>query len=219
MALNAVERRVALVLGVDAKEFEKGIQQASKEITKMSETAYAATKKATLALFGTGGLFAMVGKSAVQANMEIAGLQRSLQMLYGSTEKAASRMKVFHEMALTTPFSMQELVQAQVAMDHFGLSFEKWFPLLGDWATGTKILGTDMLSLIEAMARLEQGGAGANRAFMTFMRSGLSKKVLAEYGVAFDEVNMKLMSSAETAMEGIVRAGQVSSQQTLNSSI
>lgn len=207
--LDTIKRKMQLILNVDDTAFKKDLHGVEANVKGFTTRISSVFSKALLisGVAGAAGTLMGVlsGKSAIEAAQHYGSLRRALENVYRDAAVADQKLEQFKRQALDLPAGIEEIVRLDVALNRFGLSTEKWLPLLVEWREATKILGTDLESLTFALARLTQGGAGAQRAFMTILQSGVTKKELAEYGVMFNEETGKLLSSSEQTFAGIER--------------
>ena len=133
------------------------------------------TKKSFLGLGGTLSvlrsklLLAAFAFKSVQGVMNFArtsvnlaasfeALETRLVSMTGSTEKASEMMENFRDIASTTPFAVQDVVEAGVQLRAFGVDAEKMIKPVTDLAA---FMGTTATEAASALGRAFAGGAGA----------------------------------------------------------
>ena len=89
---------------------------------------------------------------------EFEQLRIRLVNLYQDTEKASEVFEQFKQIAATTPFSLQEVVEAGATLKAFGMNAEETLKSITDLAA---YMGVDVVSAAGAVGRAFAGGAGA----------------------------------------------------------
>jgi hypothetical protein len=96
--------------------------------------------------------------SVVQASASFETLQARLESLYGSADRGAQAFKTLSEVAATTPFSLEDVVQAGVSLKSFGVDAEKTAKSVADLAA---FMGTTATEAARALGVAFAGGVGA----------------------------------------------------------
>ena len=107
--------------------------------------------------------FAFVGAAKsisgfVRASSGFQDVQTRLVGLTGSTEAAKQAFETFNNVAATTPFALQDVVQAGAQLEAFGVDSEKTLSAVTDLAA---FMGTTATEAASALGRAFAGGAGA----------------------------------------------------------
>jgi len=107
--------------------------------------------------------FAFVGAAKsisgfVRASSGFQDVQTRLVGLTGSTEAAKQAFETFNNIAATTPFALQDVVQAGAQLEAFGVDSEKTLSAVTDLAA---FMGTTATEAASALGRAFAGGAGA----------------------------------------------------------
>ena len=86
-----------------------------------------------LVAFATEGLRRTLG-GFVQATAQLETFEARLKSLSGSAEVAKAQMAGFMDLAASTPFTVQEIVEGGVALEAFGANAEALLPTLANVA-------------------------------------------------------------------------------------
>tara|TARA_R110002110_G_scaffold8890_1_gene44369 strand:+ start:19 stop:2268 length:2250 start_codon:yes stop_codon:yes gene_type:complete len=121
--------------------------------------------KLLLASFGVNllaGAFALVTVKLLGAASETEKLKTRLTALYGSVTKGSEVFANFTRVASTTPFAIDQVVQAGASLKSFGVDAEANIKPLADLAA---YMNTDIVNAASAMGRAFAGGVGAADVF------------------------------------------------------
>jgi len=121
------------------------------------EGAVAGIAKVTAALGAAYAALSTAGK-AIGTAAEFEQLQTRLENMYGSVEKGREAFQKFQEVAATTPYSLQGVVEAGASLKAFGVDAEKMIKPVSDLAA---FMGVDVVEAAQAFGRAMAGGAGA----------------------------------------------------------
>ncbi len=105
--------------------------------------------------FGTAGL---AFKKFIDASSGFEDVKTRLVGLMGSTERAERAFRNFNEVAATTPFSLQDVVEAGAQLKAFGADAEGMIKPVADLAA---FMGTTATEAANSLGRAFAGGAGA----------------------------------------------------------
>ncbi|BAQ90775.1 tail length tape measure protein [uncultured Mediterranean phage uvMED] len=140
--------------------------------------------------FGTAGL---AFKKFVDASSGFEDVKTRLVGLMGSTERAERAFQNFNEVASTTPFSLQDVVEAGAQLKAFGADAEGMIKPVADLAA---FMGTTATEAANSLGRAFAGGAGAadilrERGVLNLVKSfskidDLSKITLPEFRSALE---------------------------------
>lgn len=107
--------------------------------------------------FAVGGAVAAMNKF-VQAASGFQDVQTRLVGLTGSTEAAKKAFETFNQVAATTPFALQDVVNAGAQLEAFGVDSEATLGAVTDLAA---FMGTTATEAASSLGRAFAGGAGA----------------------------------------------------------
>ena len=107
--------------------------------------------------FALGGAATAMNKF-IQAASGFQDVQTRLVGLTGSTEAAKEAFEVFNQVAATTPFALQDVVNAGAQLEAFGLNAKATLNATVDLAA---FMGTTAVEAANALGRAFAGGAGA----------------------------------------------------------
>ena len=110
-----------------------------------------------LVSFATVGLTRAVG-GFVNASRQFEDVKTRLVGLTGGVENAEKAFKAFNEVAATTPFMLDDVVNAGAQLQAFGLNAEATLRSVTDLAA---FMGTSATEAANALGRAFAGGAGA----------------------------------------------------------
>ena len=156
-------------------------KQSADELTSTFKTLFGA------AVLGAGA------RSVIQTASNFESLRTRLVALKGSTEEGAKAFNAFTKIAATTPFQVQNVVEAGATLEAFGVSSEESLKSIADLAA---FMGTDIVDASAAFGRAFAGGAGAadilrERGILQLIKDAegiedLSKLTLPEFRAALE---------------------------------
>tara|TARA_R110000824_G_scaffold61923_5_gene164300 strand:- start:23 stop:3220 length:3198 start_codon:yes stop_codon:yes gene_type:complete len=127
-------------------------------------------------------------KSSIDASAQFEVLRTRLTALYGSVQRGSQAFDKFNKVAATTPFQLQNVVDAGAKLKAFGVDAEDMIKPVADLAA---FMGVDIVEAAGAMGRAFAGGAGAadvlrERGILQLIKTtqgiaDLSKKTLPEF--------------------------------------
>ena len=139
------------------------------------------------------GTVALAFKKFVDASSGFENVKTRLTGLMGSTERAERAFKNFNAVAATTPFSLQDVVEAGAQLKAFGADAEGMIKPVTDLAA---FMGTTATEAANSLGRAFAGGAGAadilrERGILNLVKSfnnidDLSKITLPEFREALE---------------------------------
>lgn len=214
----SVLTKLIVALGLDASEYDKGLEGAEKKAdsfgSKLGGFLGGAMKAGLVATAGgvIGALGAIV--SGVASNAEFERYETQFGVLLGSTEAARTRLEELAAFGASTPFELPEVVKAdkilqgfglhaQEAADKFGFSGEQIRTIAGDVASGTGASFEEMALLIGKMSAGATGEAISRMAELGIA----SRSELAALGLEFDKSGA-LLSPLPQAMEVVLKLMQ-----------
>ena len=140
------------------------------------------------------GTVALGFKKFIDAASGFEDVKTRLVGLMGSTERAERAFRNFNEVAATTPFSLQDVVEAGAQLKAFGADAEGMIKPVTDLAA---FMGTTATEAANSLGRAFAGGAGAadilrERGILNLIKSfkgidDLSKITLPEFRQALQE--------------------------------
>ena len=150
------DRRIRLLVQAEVKRAINDLDKLEKQTddNKQSADELTSTFKS---LFGAAVLGAGA-RSVIQTASNFESLQTRLVALKGSTEEGAKAFNQFTKIAATTPFQVQNVVEAGATLEAFGVSSENSLKSIADLAA---FMGTDIVDASAAFGRAFAGGAGA----------------------------------------------------------
>ena len=150
------DRRIRLLVQAEVKRAINDLDKLEKQTddNKQSADELTSTFKS---LFGAAVLGAGA-RSIVQTASNFESLKTRLVALKGSTEEGAKAFNQFTKIAATTPFQVQNVVEAGATLEAFGVSSEDSLKSIADLAA---FMGTDIVDASAAFGRAFAGGAGA----------------------------------------------------------
>jgi hypothetical protein len=185
------DKRIRLLVQAEVSKAVRNLNRLEKETdeTKQSASELTSTFKT---LFGTAVLGAGA-RSIVQTASNFESLQVRLVALKGSTEEGAKAFNAFTKIAASTPFQVQNVVEAGATLEAFGVSSEESLKSIADLAA---FMGTDIVDASAAFGRAFAGGAGAadilrERGILQLIKDAegiedLSKLTLPEFRAALE---------------------------------
>ena len=154
-----IKKVLAKLDELDAKIAKTGKKSgaAGSDMLSGFEGAVAGITKVTAALGAAYAALSTAGK-AIGTAAEFEQLQTRLENMYGSVEKGREAFQKFQEVAATTPYSLQGVVEAGASLKAFGVDAEKMIKPVSDLAA---FMGVDVVEAAQAFGRAMAGGAGA----------------------------------------------------------
>ena len=180
------DKRIRLLVQAEVSKAVRNLNKLEKETddTKQSASELTSTFKN---LFGAAVLGAGA-RSIVQTASNFESLEASIIQLKGSTEAGQKAFQTFSNIAATTPFKLQNVVEAGVTVEAFGANSEDTLKAITDLAAYMRV---DVVDAAGAFGRAFAAGAGAadvlrDRGVLTQikLRTGfddLSKMTLPEF--------------------------------------
>ncbi|QDP65754.1 MAG: hypothetical protein GOVbin5663_7 [Prokaryotic dsDNA virus sp.] len=152
----ANDKRIRILVTSDTRNAVKNLDKLERQ---SDETKHSASELSSTFrnLFGAAVLGAGV-RSVVQTASTFESLRTRLVALKGSTEEGAKAFNAFTKIAATTPFQVQNVVEAGATLEAFGVSSEESLKSIADLAA---FMGTDIVDASAAFGRAFAGGAGA----------------------------------------------------------
>lgn len=205
-------------LGLDAREYDKGLDEAEKKADgfggKIGGFLGGAMKVGLAAT--AGGVVAAIGGivKGVASNAEFERYETQFGVLLGSTEKAKARLQDLAKFGAQTPFELPEVVKADKILQGFGLHSEeaaKKFgfsgvqirTIAGDVASGT---GASFEEMSLLLGKFSAGATG--EAISRMAELGIASRAdLAKMGLEFDKSGA-LLSPLPKAMNVVLQLMQ-----------
>jgi len=110
-----------------------------------------------LVSFAFATVSATVGKF-IQKSAEFEKVKVRLNAMFGSVERGTEAFNTFNKIAATTPFTLQDVVEAGASLKAFGADAESLIKPVSDLAA---FMGTTATEAAQALGRAFAGGAGA----------------------------------------------------------
>jgi len=139
--------QVLAKLGVDSKEYEKGLKKAESQADKAGSKIGNIFKNAFSVTLGMGMFEALKKgfKSVIGASVDFNSMLQTAQIgfstMLGSAEKAQAFLNDMADFAAKTPFGYEELLDASKKMLAYGFSAENVLPTLRAVGDATAALG------------------------------------------------------------------------------
>lgn len=156
------------------------------------------------ALVGVTGQAYRFAFNSRQAGIEFESMQRRLEGLTGSAQRAASILAMAKKEAGPSMFTTQQLEQASVMLAAYGMNVERTLPLITRLG---QAFGADQEHLMMYARAFGQLAGGKMPEAEVMSQMGISKGELAQRGIKFDSQGALLSSAEETltAFETLVR--------------
>lgn len=137
--------------GAGLKQFENGMRSASMKLADFSDRVTRAAAGMTLAAGAiTTGLGAALGKSVIDASAQWETYTATLKTIEGSSEAAEKSLAWVADFAKRTPYDMNQVTEAFIAMKAYGLDpMNGSLETLGDAASG---MNKTLMDAVEAIA-------------------------------------------------------------------
>jgi hypothetical protein len=175
-----------------AKQGERDIGKVDGRIKQMGMTARKAA--GLLGVAAVGAALVKAGSHAIKTAATFETLRTRLNVMTGSVSKGTKLFEKFNEVAATTPFQLQNVVEAGASLKAFGADAGAMIKPVSDLAA---FMGVDVVDAAQAMGRAFAGGAGAadmlrDRGVLNLIKEfkgieDLSKLTLPEFRQAMEE--------------------------------
>ena len=185
------DKKIRLLVKAEVQKAVNNLNKLEKKTDKTKRSASELTSTFQ-GLFGAAVLGG-AARSVVQTASNFESLQVRLVALKGSTEEGAKAFNQFTKIAATTPFQVQNVVEAGATLEAFGVSSEDSLKSIADLAA---FMGTDIVDASAAFGRAFAGGAGAadilrERGILQLIKDSegiedLSKLTLPEFRAALE---------------------------------
>ena len=166
----------------DAARMEKSLDELQDKARETGREAGQHLSGLGQKMVGVSGVIAAaltgVGAASLSAASEIEGYQVQLETLTGSAEAAKKKLDFFRELAVTSPFSLKELVESGVALEAYGQQAEKWLPRVGDFAASMN------LDVTEAARGIGKALSGSADGWEILRNAGVNGRRLAPFGAS-----------------------------------
>lgn len=181
-----------------SKQFQNIHESASKNLGGVGSIA--STAGAALVGFGAvaGTAAVAVGGFALKAADDLERGMMKYETLLGSAEEAQSRMSELTDFAATTPFQLDEIINADVMLQGFGIRSEKTLETIGNAAA---ISGSGFKDLALIMGQLSQDKSLENIRQLVD-RGVVSFNELEEAGIQFAD-DRSVINSVEETYEAV----------------
>ena len=180
-------------LNKETKKTRKGFFQITNEGRLLSNTFATIRSKLLLMSFAFTLVAGTVGKF-IQKSAQFEKVKVRLNAMFGSVERGTEAFNTFNKIAATTPFSLEDVVEAGAALKAFGADAENLIKPVADLAA---FMGTTAAEAASALGRAFAGGAGAadilrERGILQLVRDSqgiedLSKITLPEFRRALEK--------------------------------
>ena len=148
----------------DFKKLDKEVDKTTKSKRRMRVGTEGLTRqigvlrnKVLLASFAFAAIGATIGK-VVATSARFEALETRLVALKGSVDEGRKAFEFFNSVAKTTPFQLENVVEAGAQLEAFGADSEKTLKAVSDLAA---FMGTDIVEAANSFGRAFAGGAGA----------------------------------------------------------
>jgi len=159
--------------------------------------------------FAFGSAIAAI-RNFVQTSMQFEAVKVRLNAMYGSVERGTEAFQTFNKIAATTPFTLQDVVEAGATLKAFGADSEAMIKPVSDLAA---FMGTTATEAAAALGRAFAGGAGAadilrERGILQLVKDfkgidDLTKLTLPEFRRALEETLLDPASGIAGATDAL----------------
>ena len=183
-------------------KFGKGSQRAGKHASGMRRSIALVRNSVLLYTFALTAAVKAIG-TLVGSSAKFEAVKTRLVGLTGSVEKANKAFDVFNKVAATTPFSLDDVVNAGAQLKAFGSDAEALIKPITDLAA---FMGTTATEAANSFGRAFAGGAGAadilrERGILNLIKSSQGLKDLSK--TTLPEFRRALISSIQDPTIGI----------------
>ncbi len=175
------------------KKYAKGVFDITKSNRLLAGSFATLRSRLLLVSFAVGLVAGTFGK-LVQKSMQFEKVKVRLNAMFGSVQRGTEAFNAFNKIAATTPFTLQDVVEAGASLKAFGADAENLIKPVSDLAA---FMGTTATEAAQALGRAFAGGAGAadilrERGILQLVRDSqgiedLSKITLPEFRAALEK--------------------------------
>ncbi len=204
-------------VGLDLSGFKKGLKAVEQSAKKSGSVVGGAFSLASKGIVAAGTAVTLLGGLAVATGAKFETLETRLSTLLGSAEAGSARLNQIFDFASSTPFELDELVEAEVNLRALGTQAEVMLPLVMDFAGA---MNTDLAGAAVEVGRAMQFGAGAVESM-----AGRALRAQVELRTGQDALKMGIIEWREalvetlTATDGIFAGGTAKLAQTFGGMI
>lgn len=144
-------------LNNETKKTRKGFFQITKEGRLVRNTFATIRSKLLLMSFAFTLVTGTVGKF-IQKSAQFEKVKTRLNAMFGSVDRGTEAFNKFNKIAATTPFTLEDIVEAGASLKAFGADAEELIKPVSDLAA---FMGTSATEAAQALGRAFAGGAGA----------------------------------------------------------
>lgn len=141
----------------------------------------------------------------IENNAQIETLQKSMEVVMHSTEKAAKAIQDLRSYAALTTFQENETFQAGESLAANRMDVDSWIRTAGDLAAAKKPQGIELNDVINVITRINSGDFG--KAMIRLRQMGISLNDFRAEGLKFSKNNTFLGTTDQmlTALQRIVK--------------
>lgn len=202
MFSGSVKKKVAIIVGMDVKDFNKNVGVIQSKLAKLKKVGVAAFAAIGIAATAVAAGVGFIGASIIKTGMQFEKFRIQLKVLYKSAAEGEKAFSWIKEFAAFTPFELPEVVQATIMLKAFGLEAKDVLKDIGDLAAGMQV---PLEFVVDAFGRLRAGQTG--EAFEKLRRLGITAAKLAEEGIRFGSGG-QLLDKTDKGLQRAVEAVQ-----------
>ena len=175
------------------KKYSKGVFDITKKNRLLSNSFATLRSKMLLVSFAFTLVSGTVGKF-IRTSADFEKVKVRLNAMFGSVDRGTQAFNTFNKIAATTPFTLQDVVEAGASLKAFGADSERLIKPVSDLAA---FMGTTATEAAQALGRAFAGGAGAadilrERGILQLVKDSqgiedLTKLTLPEFRKALEE--------------------------------
>jgi hypothetical protein len=159
-----------------------GLSSAFSGLGNIAGTALKAAAGGVLAL---GAAVVGFGVYAVNAAADFDTLQRSLEAITGSAQRAKEVLAFAEELAIPSIFGADQLAEAAKVLEAFQLKTERFLPVAEKLGTVFGGDATRLMEFVNALGYIQSGRTGEGLEALS--RGGISRKSLEARGISFEK--------------------------------
>lgn len=165
------DKKIRLLVKAETKKAVQDFKKLEKQVDKtknskdrmrvktegLERTIGQLRNKVLLATFAFAGIGAAIVKT-IKTSAKFEALETRLVALKGSVDEGRKAFEFFNKVAKTTPFQLENVVEAGAQLEAFGADSTETLKAVSDLAA---FMGTDIVDAANAFGRAFAGGAGA----------------------------------------------------------
>ena len=178
---RSLQRKIAILISMKSDQVTKGTKHLREQFDKLKRAGATAFRYISIAAAVAGAGLLALTKNIIQTGMQFEKFGIQLGVLYRSAEKGQQKFEWIKRFAATTPYELEQVVDATVKLKATGLDAEVVLRDLGDLASAAQ---KPLQQVVMAVSNIASGLKGLGMKQLRLLN--ISNKMMQEQGVIFD---------------------------------